>query len=57
MKLSFARKREGQEAALLRTSLSVLPQGILVQNTRQRVDRSKRNDQSLAHSHQVAKIL
>jgi hypothetical protein len=41
-KVSFARKREGQEAALLRTSLSVLPQGILVQNTRQRVDRSKR---------------
>ena len=57
MKLSFARKREGQEAVLLRTSLSVLPQGILVQNTRQRVDRSKRYDQSIAHSHQVAIIL
>jgi hypothetical protein len=49
MKLSFARKREGQEAALLRTSLSVLPQGTLVRNTRHRVDRCKRYDQSIAH--------
>ncbi len=49
MKLSFARKREGQEAALLRTSLSVLPQGILVRNTQHRVDRCKRYDQSIAH--------
>ena len=48
-------RKEG--ATLLCTSLSVLPQSILVQNTWYRVDRCKQSYQSVTHSHWKHSIL